>query len=98
MTDTMLTPTVLDSVEIAPYDDTDDGADHRTHVVNPPENMHIWLPGMGAQDVVNIARITGQEIKALCGYVFVPKRNPEKYDTCEPCIKVAGDLMRSKGE
>lgn len=77
---------------------TDDGKDHKTHIVNPPKNLHIWQPGMTAQEIVDIARVTGQEVTALCGYKWVPKRNPDKYDVCQPCMDIAGELMRGNGE
>lgn len=81
------------------YEETDDPL-HRTHIINPPDNPHISYghPNMEAQEVVNIARRKGLEITALCGYKFVPKHNPDKYDACEACVKVAGDIMRAMGE
>lgn len=83
-------------VEVLPYDESGPG-DHRTHIVNPPNNIHIWREGMSAQDVVDVARVKGLKVKALCGYQWIPKRNPEKYDACEACIKIAGDIMREMG-
>lgn len=82
---------------ILPYDDADD-PNLKTHIVNPPANLHIWKPGMEAQDVVDIARATQQYVIALCGKQFVPKHNPDKYDACDPCMKIAGDIMRGLGE
>jgi hypothetical protein len=84
--------------EVLPYDDTDDGTKPLAHIVNPPMNLHIWTPGMEAQDVVDIARATGQEVVALCGYRWVPKRNPDKYDVCKTCMDIAGNIMRDLGE
>lgn len=71
---------------------------HFTHIVNPPNNLHIWVPGMEIQEMVNIAKRKELPLKALCGFVFVPKNDPEKYPACPECISVAGDLMRSAGE
>lgn len=96
MTTTEIETTGL--TEVVPYEDTDDGADHLAHIVSPPENTHIWQPGMEAQDIVDIARATGQEVVALCGYRWVPKRNPDKYDACDPCVTIAGHIMRGLGE
>jgi len=96
---TLDTETTLESVtELFPYEDTDDGADRATHIVNPPNNLHIWRVGMSAQDIVDIARVTGQYVTALCGYKWIPKRNPEKYDLCTGCLEIAQHLMRSNGE
>lgn len=85
-------------VDVVPYDETDDGNQHLTHIVNPPKNIHIWREGMSAQDVVDIARVQGLEVTALCGYTWVPKRNPEQHDVCQACMDIAGHLMREKGE
>lgn len=81
-----------------PYEDEDDGKEHRTHIINPPANQHIWKPGMEIQEVVDIARFQGLEVTALCGYRWVPKRNPEKYDVCQECFRIAGEIMRERGE
>lgn len=90
------TPLVFDK-ELK-YDDSDANAETRTHIINPPMNLHIWQIGMETQEIVDIARATGQEVVALCGYRWVPKRNPEKYPACDECIRIAGDIMRSRGE
>lgn len=85
-------------VDVAPYEDVEDGKDHKTHIVNPPNNMHIWMIGMTSQEIVDTARMTGQHVVALCGYSWIPKRNPEKYDVCGECMDVAGELMRGNNE
>jgi len=75
------------AIEITiPYED-DDG-DHKTHIVMPPQNEHVIPAEMdpSAQEIVDFARMTGQEVIALCGYKWVPKRNPEKYPICQPCL------------
>jgi len=82
-----------------PYEEpSDNDPNRRTHIVNPPMNQHIWKPGMRAQDIVDTARLLGEEIQALCGYIFVPKHNPEKFDACEACLQVAGALIRGINE
>lgn len=82
--------------DVMPYEDNDDPL-HRTHVIRPEDNAHI-LEGasVGAQDIVDMARLTGQEVIALCGYRFVPKHDPEKYEACQACFKVAEHLMRGE--
>ena len=84
---------------LVPYEDSDD-PNRRTHIVSPPENLHITNgdPKMLAQDVVDIARVIGQEVVALCGYKWVPKHNPDKFDACEACMTIAGHIMRGLGE
>lgn len=83
--------------ETIPYEDDNDGKDHLAHLINQRENEHIWQPGMSAQDIVDIARATGQEVRALCGYMWVPKRNPEKYPSCQACFDIAGQIMSEDG-
>jgi len=84
--------TVLD-----PYEDHTDGKDHKTHVISPHENQEIWQPGMTAQDIIMVARLSGREVTALCGYKWVPKANPEKYDVCEACLKLAESVLNEFG-
>lgn len=95
MTD--LTLEIHATTDLNPYEDTNDPT-VRTHIINPPENLHVWEPGMTSQEVVEIARFRGLVIKALCGYVFIPKHNPDKFDVCKACVEVAGELMRERGE
>lgn len=82
---------------VAPYEENGD-PDHRTHIVRPVENKHIHLSGMSSQDIVDMARLHRVEITALCGYTFIPKHNPEKFDACEACMTIAGNLMRGNNE
>ena len=86
-----ITETHVDE-SIIPYEETDDHPERLTHIVNPPANLHIFQPGMEAQDIVDIARATGQEVVTLCGHRFVPKRNPEKYDVCQTCMDIARQI------
>lgn len=82
--------------DVVPYVEDDDPRRH-THIVNETDNLHIWRSGMGAQDIVDIARVRGIEVTALCGYKWIPQHNPEKYDVCEACMKIAGDIMKEDG-
>lgn len=84
-----ITETPLSDLEdLFPHEDIDDGKDHKTHIVTEAMNDHIWEAGMNAQDVVDIARAVGEEVVALCGYRWIPKRNPEKYDLCKTCADI----------
>lgn len=72
---------------------------HRlTHLINPPDNLHLWRPGMPTSQIIDVALARGVAVVALCGFKFLPKHNPDKYPACEACIKIAGDLMREAGE
>ena len=95
--DVVETTIELDEDAILEYEESND-PDRKTHIINPPKNLHIWEPGMTSREVVLIARATGQEVVALCDYRWVPKHNPEKYDVCEVCLSIAGELMKQAGE
>jgi hypothetical protein len=80
------------------FDETDDGKQHQTHIINPPNNLHVYQPGMTSKDIVNLARMSQIFVVALCGYKFIPKRNPESHPACSACISIAVDLMRGNNE
>jgi hypothetical protein len=48
-----------------------------------PEVAHI-----GRRDDVTRAYVTGEAIKALCGVVFVPTRDPSRYPVCPACDRI----------
>lgn len=95
MTNTQISE--ITEVDIVPYEDANDDKEHLTHVVDVLNNLHLWKPGMTAQDIVDIARMTGQEVESLCGYRWIPQRNPEKYPVCQICMDVAGMIIREGG-
>jgi hypothetical protein len=101
MSTTHTEPETLEIIDlddlVTPYEDDDDPS-RKTHIVRPIENRHISnsLTATG-QDIVDLARMAGLEVVALCGHKWVPVHNPEKYDACEACMKIAGDIMRSEG-
>ena len=60
--------------------------EHRSHIVKRPpdrESAEAW---------VTEARVMGFEVEALCGFVWVPARNPEKYPICEMCRDLLSNL------
>ena len=34
------------------------------------------------------SQITGKPIRALCGKLWVPKRNPDDYPICQACVDI----------
>ncbi len=59
----------------------------RTHIVNCPpdkESTAAWLTE---------ARVFGLEVEALCGYRWIPSKDPQKYDICEACVRVANMII-----
>lgn len=63
---------------------------HHAHIVVTP-------PGQTATAVILQARIDGTPVKALCGHVFVPQRDPQKLPICPVCKEIY-DLMRIANE
>ena len=86
---------IENETDIIPFEtDSGDDPNRKSHYINPLGNTHIDSRGdMTAQDIVDTARITGQEVVALCGYKWVPKYNPKNYPVCEHCARIAGDLI-----
>lgn len=55
--------------------DTDNEAGNVAHIVD----QHI--PGNSIGDAI----VFGTEIVALCGYRWIPTRDPQKFPVCEAC-------------
>jgi hypothetical protein len=58
-----------------------------------PRSHIVWVPPelretMTAQQYVFKCRVEGTVVRALCGYVWVPSRDPLKYPTCEECVEI----------
>jgi len=55
-----------------------------------PQAAHIVKvePGESATAKVLEARIYGTPIEALCGYVWVPSRDPKQLPLCEECKSI----------
>jgi len=46
---------------------------------------------------VSRAYVTGEAITALCGVVFVPTRDPNRYPVCPPCKAVLDQIKAGRG-
>lgn len=55
-----------------------------------PLNAHIVKVGPGETAAAKVmeARIMGTPIEALCGYVWVPSRDPKQLPICEECKSI----------
>jgi hypothetical protein len=66
--------------------------------LDPGSYAHIvFEPGKDAKAMVVEARIFGTPLKALCGHVFVPQKDPQKLPVCPKCKEIY-DLMRMMNE
>ncbi len=89
-----MTEMIMESDVLPDYiEDEQDSGKRYTHVVNPPQNLHIWHPGMSSQDIVDSARRQGLLVRALCGYAFIPVHNPDKYEACQICMDIAQTII-----
>lgn len=77
---------------------TDPELDETTET-GEPTVAHIvrTTPGESATAKVLEARINGTPLEALCGYVWVPARDPKQLPLCERCKEVY-ELYRSMNE
>ena len=55
---------------------------HFSHIVWGDENE-------SADAKITRARVEGTPVTALCGYTWVPSRDPQKYPVCEKCLETA---------
>ena len=87
MTETWTEAVVPTVTPYTPDPDLDDDDPHHTHIVKrqPGETRPMEV-------VVLEARINGTPLVALCGYTWVPTRDPNKHPLCETCKKMARRL------
>ncbi len=73
-----------------------------TPVVSDPEmeqgepiftHIVVAKEGESAEAVVLEARVNGTPVTALCGYVWVPSRDPERHPICQRCL----DIFKESG-
>jgi len=68
---------VRPDVDVAP--DTDQP--HHAHIVKV-------APGESAAAKVMEARIYGTQLEALCGFVWIPSRDPKQLPMCQECKSI----------
>ena len=78
----------MSDLEVLPADVELD-PDERTET-GEPTAAHIVKVGRGenAAAVVLEARINGTPVEALCGFVWVPSRDPKQLPVCEECKSI----------
>lgn len=70
---------------------TDEGDAECAHIV-------VTEPGEDAVTKVLAARINGTPVTALCGYVWVPHRDPKQLPVCQKCADIYTGLRDGRGE
>lgn len=75
-------------LEAAPFtttetdEETDTGEPKVSHIIRKDEKE-------SASAKVMAAYVEGTPLVALCGFTWVPSRNPENYPICPKCLEVA---------
>jgi hypothetical protein len=66
--------------------------------LDPEHLAHIvWTPkGVSAQAVVDAAKAQGTAVTALCGYRWVPRRNPDRHPVCKACLAVLDSIRAGR--
>lgn len=79
--DTTLAPLHVDP-------ELDGGHERMTHIVlegfKPSEDEFVAIGNSVVEGMIN-----NMAVKALCGKVWVPKNNPERYPICPTCKEIA---------
>src|SRR5699024_4795573 len=80
------------STDYDPQEDVNGGA---TGVLEPEEQLHATEPGdherfkhFVQKDKLTEAIINGTPVVALCGKVWVPSRDPERFPMCPSCQEI----------
>jgi hypothetical protein len=69
--------------------DVDVDLDEQTETEEPTAAHIVKVqPGENAAAVVLEARVTGTPVEALCGFVWVPSRDPKQLPVCEECKSI----------
>lgn len=60
---------------------------------NKPDSSHIVMVPSGAKETtpqayVLAARINGTPIQALCGYIWIPQKDPRNLPVCQACLDI----------
>lgn len=77
---------VMSDLVTAPTVDTDLDTDEETRTGEPTAAHIVKVKrGENATAIVLEARINGTPVEALCGFVWVPSRDPKKLPVCEQC-------------
>ena len=89
MSDTRLTGPEVEVLEATVVEPTLDGDHERfTHIVlegfKPEEGDYVSVGPTVVEGLVN-----GTPVRALCGKVWVPGRDPRKYPLCGTCREIA---------
>ena len=79
----------MSDLETMPVVDVDVDTDEATQTGEPTAAHIVKVKrGEDAAAVVLEARINGTPVEALCGFVWVPSRDPKQLPVCEECKSI----------
>ena len=81
LTDSITETMTEDVVEVRTTDTPEDAA----HIVRLPRDQDGKTT---AQAYIMQARIEGFEVEALCGYRWIPQKDPKVLPVCETCLEI----------
>ncbi|GIU84674.1 MAG: hypothetical protein KatS3mg008_1449 [Acidimicrobiales bacterium] len=70
--------------------------DGKTDVLRQREGDEPDVAHIARSEDVTRAYVTGEPIKALCGVVFVPSRDPSQFPVCEACRRVLDRIRAAR--
>ena len=85
--------TQMSTMELVQTTTTDEPVE-AAHIVMVPGPMKALYPEMTPQSYVLDARINGYPVVALCGYTWIPQKDPEPLPVCSACL----DIYQQDGE
>lgn len=55
-----------------------------------PRRAHLVAPvgDLSGAAIISAARVNGTEVRALCGLIMIPTRDPARYADCDKCTEV----------
>jgi len=79
----------MTDLETMPIEDVDTQSDAETQT-GEPKSAHIVKAGPGENGAALVleARVMGTPVEALCGFVWVPSKDPKQLPVCQQCKDV----------
>ncbi len=79
----------MSDLQTMPTTDVDVLTDQETET-GEPANAHIVKTGPGENAAAKVleARVMGTPIEALCGFVWVPSKDPKQLPVCPKCKEI----------
>ena len=73
---------------------TEPSSDTGTAVLERPKAQERRFAHYVSRDRIAESRLTGRPVVALCGKVWVPKRNPKDYPICPECKRIYEEMTK----